>query len=245
MIEFRDIHKSYNLNTNPLHVLKGINLSVDKGELVAIMGASGSGKSTILCLLLRQYENFEGEILMDQNEIRTIENKSFLEKFGYVPQDTFLFSDTIKNNLCFGLNAMEVDHKEMLEMSKICALHQDVKDFPDQYQTEIGERGISLSGGQKQRLTLARALLKKPEVLIIDDGLSAVDTKTEQIVLKNLFTKLPQTTIIYVSHRVVCFTHLDNILVLENGVIIENGDHHSLMKKKNLYQKLFEMQSEK
>ena len=242
-IEFRNVNFCYQDKTE--NALKNISFILQKGKKIGITGITGSGKSTILCLLLRQYENFEGEILIDQNEIRIIENKSFLEKFGYVPQDTFLFSDTIKNNLCFGLDAMEVDHNEMLEMSKICALHQDVKDFPDQYQTEIGERGISLSGGQKQRLTLARALLKKPEVLIIDDGLSAVDTKTEQIVLKNLFTKLPETTIIYVSHRVDCFTHLDNILVLENGVISENGDHHSLMKKKNLYQKLFEMQSDK
>lgn len=225
--------------------LQNISFEIEKGKKLGITGTTGSGKSTLTSLLLRQYENFQGKIMMDQKEVRMLDKKHYLQTFGYVPQDLFLFSDTILNNLAFGIDSSEIVHEKIIEVCKICALHRDIIDFPKQYETLIGERGINLSGGQKQRLTLARAILKNPSVLVIDDGLSAVDTKTEQRILKNLFTQLPNITILYISHRVNCFEFLDNILVLENGNISEYGNHKSLIAKPGLYQKLLEMQSDR
>ncbi|MFI5222287.1 MAG: ABC transporter ATP-binding protein [Bacteroidia bacterium] len=240
-IEFRNVSFRYPEKT--AFALKNISFKIDKGETLAILGRTGSGKSTIVQLLLRMMDATEGEILIDQKNIKDVNLESFRELTGYVPQDVFLFSDTLSNNIAFAVSGhgknLEQDVKEATDDA---ALTSNIADFPEGLNTLVGERGVTLSGGQKQRVSIARALIKKPELLILDDCLSAVDNKTESEILENLKPVLRDKTAVIISHRVSSVKDANRILVIDNGQIAETGSHEELMKQPGLYASLYQRQ---
>jgi len=197
-IAFRNVNFTYE-DTN-ITALKNISFTVEKGETLAILGKTGSGKSTILSLISRLYDIKEGEITIDKTAIDKVNLNSLRESIGFVPQDAYLFSDSIKNNIKFGKE--EATDEEVIEAAKQAKVHKNIMNFKNQYETVLGERGITLSGGQKQRVSIARAIIKDPEILLFDDCLSAVDTETEEAILQNLFKICKNKTTIIVSHRV-------------------------------------------
>jgi ATP-binding cassette subfamily B multidrug efflux pump len=225
-----------------IHALKNIHLTIEKGETLAIIGSTGSGKSTLANLLLRMYDPNSGEIKFDQTLIQDFEISYLRNQIAYVPQDVFLFSDTIKNNLLFG-DAAATD-EEIIKVSKAADLYGNVMGFEEKFETKIGERGITLSGGQKQRVSIARALIKKPKILIFDDCLSAVDTHTENTILNNLKTNLKNRTAIIISHRISNARLADKIAVLDQGEIIEYGSHQELLNNNGTYRDLYEKQTD-
>ncbi len=224
--------------------LNDISFSVKKGQKIVILGNTGSGKSTVLTLLSRLYDVTEGQILIDGQPIQDLNLKSLRNAIGVVPQDAFLFSDSIKNNIRFGNpNATEED---VIEAAKSANIHDDIMEFTQQYNTILGERGLTLSGGQKQRLSIARALIKKEvNMLLFDDSLSAVDTETEKIILGNLFLSCKDKTTFIVSHRVSTAKYADKILVLEEGKIIQEGTHKELSQTDGYYKELCVKQKNK
>jgi ATP-binding cassette subfamily B protein len=228
-----------------IEALTNINFELNKGEKIAIVGKTGSGKSTIAELLLRTYDIEHGEILINQQNIKNINLKDFRNKIGYTPQDVFLFSDTIKNNVLFGLEN-EVDKENQLEKVKhytnIAHIQNEIEQLPKQYETVVGERGVMLSGGQKQRISIARSLVKEPELVILDDCLSAVDAKTEKIILNNLLDTLQNKTVVFITHRIFAAMNFDKILVLENGKIVEQGNHKTLIDLKGIYFDIYQLQ---
>lgn len=236
-IEFRNVSFSY---TKERPVLDNISFHVRQGETIAITGQTGSGKSSIINLIGRLYETDSGEILIDRKPIKTIPLTTLRHAIGYVPQETFLFSDTLKNNISFGIE--NFDNKLMLEMTSIAQLKENIEEFPNQYETFVGERGITLSGGQKQRTGIARALMRKPQILILDDCLSAVDTQTEDRILRQLKTMMRERTSIIISHRISTIKDADQILVLKEGKIVESGTHSQLIKQKGYYRSLYQKQ---
>jgi ATP-binding cassette subfamily B multidrug efflux pump len=223
-----------------IQALKGLSFEVKPGEVLAIIGRTGSGKSTIAQLLLRMYDPTKGRITVDGTPIQEWNLRSLREQMGYVPQDVFLFSDTIARNIAFGMD--QLDQEQVQQAAQMAAVHQNILDFEKQYQTEIGERGITLSGGQKQRVSIARALVKKPQLLILDDCLSAVDTRTEEEILRNLSQFMEARTCILIAHRISTIKNADHILVLDEGKIIEQGTHQSLLAQKGAYFNLYEKQ---
>ncbi|MCU0423565.1 MAG: ABC transporter ATP-binding protein/permease [Bacteroidia bacterium] len=224
--------------------LNNISFQIKKGQTVAILGTTGSGKSTLVQLLLRVMDVKQGRILVDQQPLNEINLKAYKQSIGYVPQDVFLFSDSILNNIAFGINK-QVD-KEVIELaSKQAALHETIIGFKDGYDTILGERGISLSGGQKQRLSIARALIKNPDILIMDDCFSALDTQTESEILGQLKQYIKNRTTILISHRVSTAKDADFILFLDEGKIIESGPHNDLLKLNGNYAALFQSQLSK
>ncbi|NJL13146.1 MAG: ABC transporter ATP-binding protein [Microscillaceae bacterium] len=223
-----------------IQALKKINLEVKSGQTLAILGTTGSGKSTIANLLTRLYDATEGKIWIDGRDIRDYDLHTLRTQIGYVPQDVFLFSDTIRNNISFGLAG--VGEEKILQAAKDADLYDNVMDFPHQFDTRIGERGISLSGGQKQRLSIARAVVRDPRILILDDSLSAVDTKTENAILNNLSEIMRHRTSIIISHRVSSAKLADKIMVLDDGVVVEEGTHESLLAQNGAYRELYEKQ---
>lgn len=249
-----------NLNPNPLKVsgavkfenvsfiypdtgikaIKNISFEINKGELLAIIGKTGSGKSTIANLIMRMYDVDKGEISIDKQNIKHINLEAYRSKIGFVPQEVFLFSDTIARNIAFGLD--ELDQLKVEEAAKNAAVYSNIISFDKKFETYIGERGITLSGGQKQRISIARAIIKEPEILIFDDCLSAVDTKTEEEILTSLGKVMKGKTSILIAHRISTIKNADKILVLENGEIAEHGNHANLMAKKGLYFELYEKQ---
>lgn len=222
--------------------LKNISFKVNQGETLAIIGRTGAGKSTIINLLLRNYDANSGEIYIDGNNIKDINLNQFREHVGLVPQEVFLFSDTIENNIAFGYKNRLPDKKIIEQAAKDAVIYSSICEFPKGFKTKIGERGITLSGGQKQRISIARAIIKSPDILIFDDCLSAVDTETEDKILTNLKRLMQNRTSIIISHRVSSVKGADKILVLENGKIIEDGTHESLLKAKGAYYKTYQMQ---
>ncbi len=234
-IEFRNVSLKY--NGSQKEVLSGINLTVPSGSTLAIMGNTGSGKSSLVNLLPRLYDVTSGEILIDGRNIKTIPVSVLRTNIGFVPQEPFLFSDTLKNNIAYGTNG--ADEEFIQEVSSIAQLDKDVKDFPGGYETIIGERGITLSGGQKQRASLARALAIDPKILILDDSFSAVDTQTEEDILKNLRKFMRGRTSIIISHRVSTVKDADKIVVIDNGRIAEEGTHDELLAKEGLYASIY------
>ena len=237
-IEFKNVSFVYP-DTN-IEALKDVSFSLKSGQTLAILGKTGSGKSTILDLIGRLYDINNGSILIDNTEISKLNLFSLRESIGYVPQDAFLFSDTIKNNIKFGKEDATED--EVIEAAKNARVHKNIIDFSNGYDTVLGERGITLSGGQKQRVSIARAIIKKPDILLFDDCLSAVDTETEEKILKNLVKLTKDKTTIIVSHRVSSAKNADQIIVLEDGRIIESGNHESLIYSDGYYKELYNKQ---
>ncbi|NLP56993.1 ABC transporter ATP-binding protein [Lutibacter sp. B1] len=237
-IEFKKVSFTYD-DTN-ITALKNINFKLEKGKTLAILGNTGSGKSTILSLIARLYDVDSGKILIDGNEIETINLNDLRQSIGFVPQEAFLFSDTIKNNIKFGdENASD---EKIEQAAKDAYIHHNIIEFNKGYDTYVGERGVTLSGGQKQRVSIARSIIKSPKILIFDDCLSAVDTETEEIILNNLYKVSKNKTTIIVSHRVSSVKNADTIIVLDNGSIIQQGSHNELINKKGYYKELYEQQ---
>ncbi|MFW0736966.1 ABC transporter ATP-binding protein [Flavobacterium sp. T12S277] len=228
---------SYTYEDTNIEALKNVTFTVKKGETLAILGKTGSGKSTILSLISRLYDVTEGRIMIDQSEISSLNLYDLRNNVGIVPQDAFLFSDTIKNNIKFG-NQNATD-EEVIEAAKNAVVHDNIVAFNKQYDTILGERGITLSGGQKQRVSIARAIIKNPAILLFDDCLSAVDTETEETILSNLFEICKDKTTIIVSHRVSSAKNADKIIILEDGRIIQQGSHNQLINQEGYYASLY------
>ncbi|MCT4623204.1 MAG: ABC transporter ATP-binding protein/permease [Schleiferiaceae bacterium] len=231
---------SFTYPDSGIQALKDVSFQVNQGETVAIIGKTGSGKSTIASLVGRLYDPTSGSVKVDGEELFDLNLNNLRQSIGYVPQEGFLFSETISNNIGFGKS--DATHDEIVEAAKIARVHENILDFPDQYDTKVGERGVTLSGGQKQRVSIARAIIGKPNILIFDDCLSAVDTETEEYILQNLKRISKDTTTIIISHRVSSVKHADTILVLKEGVITESGDHKSLVNRKGYYAELYNKQ---
>lgn len=242
LIEFKGV--SFTYPGKQLPALKNINITIEKGRTLAVLGTTGSGKSTFIQLLLRMMDCTQGDILIDGKSLSQIDLKAYKNIIGYVPQEVFLFSDTIKNNIAFGLDLHDSKNfdEEVLKASNAAALHENVTNFTHGYETMLGERGITLSGGQKQRLSIARALIKNPEILILDDCLSAVDTHTEAQILQNLRPIMRNKTSFIVSHRVSTVKDADFIIVLHEGEIVESGNHPQLLQKQGIYYTLYNKQ---
>ncbi|NLY67554.1 MAG: ABC transporter ATP-binding protein [Tissierellia bacterium] len=238
-IEFKNVSFKYNKHTD--YVLKNINFTIEEGKTLAIVGRTGSGKTTIVNLLLRLYDIQEGEIKIDGVNIKNIKLKNLRENISYVPQDNFLFTTTLRENIGFAFDE-PIDEDLMIKSSEIAQIYDNIMDFPDKFDTVIGERGVTLSGGQKQRVSIARAIAKDAPILILDDSLSSVDTDTEEKILKGLNRLANQKTTIIISHRISTVKDADEIIVLDEGKIIERGDHASLLENNGLYKHLYEKQ---
>lgn len=239
-IEFKNV--SYTYPNSNIKAADNISFSILAGQTLGIVGKTGSGKTTILNLLMRQFEPEEGEVLIDGVNVNSINLSKFREQSAVIPQEVFLFSDTIGNNIKFGSNRKEISMEELVDSTKKAHVYHNIKDFPNQFDTLLGERGVNLSGGQKQRVSIARALLRDPSLLLMDDCFSAVDTETEEIILTNLKNSTHKKTSIVISHRVSSLRNADNIIVLDNHKIIEHGSHQSLINQGGMYAEMYERQ---
>jgi ATP-binding cassette subfamily B protein len=235
-IEFKNV--SFTYPDTGIKALENVSFKIEEGKNMAILGRTGSGKTTIAELLLRMYDISSGEILIDGQDIRQLNLNSLRKQIGYVPQDVFLFSDSIEKNIAFS-DAANITPENA---AKSASVHNEILGFKEQYQTVVGERGITLSGGQKQRISIARAIIKNPSVIILDDCLSAVDTKTEKTILTNLKEVLNNKTSIVITHRISSMIDFDKVVVLDKGVVAEQGTHEDLMKLKGLYAEMYEKQ---
>jgi ATP-binding cassette subfamily B protein len=230
-------HVSFTYEDTNITALNKVSFTIQKGETLAILGKTGSGKSTILNLISRLYDIKDGEITIDNHNIKDLNLHDVRNSIAFVPQDAFLFSDTIMNNIKFGKeNATEA---EVIEAAKKAVVHNNIMGFNEQYQTVVGERGITLSGGQKQRVSIARAIIKDSNILLLDDCLSAVDTETEEAILNNLLEICKDKTTILVSHRVSSAKNADKIIILDNGQIIQQGSHNQLVNQEGYYKDLY------
>lgn len=223
-----------------IEALKNISFHLPKGKTLAILGKTGSGKTTLLDLICRTYDTSSGVVSIDQIPVTQIHLNSLRQAIGVVPQHAFLFSDTIKNNIRFGKE--DATDQEIEQFAKYAYIHHNIDAFKNKYDTVLGERGLTLSGGQKQRISIARALIKKPKILLLDDCLSAVDTETEEEILKNIWKVSSDITTVIVSHRVSSAKNADCIIVLDEGKIIQQGAHNELIKKEGYYKTLYEKQ---
>lgn len=235
-------HVSLTYTESDIKAIDDISIEISQGESLAVIGGTGSGKSTFANLISRLYDPSSGVIKIDGNSIKDYKISHLRSQIGYVPQDSFLFSDSIANNISFGME--DPDQVQIEQASKDAGVYENIIQFPNGFETVLGERGITLSGGQKQRVTLARALIRNPKILILDDSLSAVDTKTEDQILGNLKRIMENRTTIIVSHRVSSVKLADRIAVLDEGKIVEIGTHEELLLKGGEYKKLYESQLE-
>ncbi len=233
-------HLSFTYPDTGIMALKDVSFTVKPGETLAIVGNTGSGKSTILELIGRLYDVEEGMLKIDNTPIRQLNLDDLRNSIGYVPQDAFLFSDTLRNNIRFGKE--DASEEEVIEAAKNAAVHKNIIGFAKGYDTVLGERGITLSGGQKQRVSIARAIIKDPQILLFDDCLSAVDTETEEEILQNLHKISENKTTIIVSHRISSVKNADKIIVLEDGKIIQQGTHNKLVNSEGYYKELYAKQ---
>ena len=237
-IEFKDVSFTYD-DTN-IEALQHVSFKLEKGKTLGILGNTGSGKTTLISLIARLYDVKSGAVLIDGKPIEQLNLDNLRQSIGFVPQEAFLFSDTIKNNIKFGDESASDEKIE--QAAKDAYIHHNIIEFNEGYNTYVGERGVTLSGGQKQRVSIARALIKEPEILIFDDCLSAVDTETEEIILNNLFKISQHKSTIIVSHRISSVKNADSILVLDKGKIIQQGSHNELIKINGYYKELYEQQ---
>lgn len=237
-IEFKNLTFTHKGQSEP--TLRDINLRVPAGTTLALIGRTGNGKSTLANLLLHLYNTEDGMIFVDGKDINSIPLKSLRENIAYVPQDNFLFSDSLKNNISFGV--VDGTMEEVVEATKAACIHDNIMEFPEEYETVVGERGVTLSGGQKQRSSIARALMKDAPILILDDSLSAVDTDTEEQILRNLKDNRKGKTTIIIAHRISTIQGADIIMVLEDGEAAEIGNHQSLMELDGIYKSMYDKQ---
>ena len=240
-IKFENVTFTY--PDSGITALKNISFDVAAGQSLAIIGTTGSGKTTLANLLCRMYDVSGGNIAIDAENIKDYNLFNLRNSIGYVPQDVFLFSDTIRNNIAFG--ALEFTEDKVLQAAKDADLYENIVGFPEGFDTIVGERGITLSGGQKQRLSIARAILREPKIMIFDDCLSAVDTQTENAILNSLERIMHGKTTLIISHRVSSVKLANNIMVLHEGEIVESGTHQLLMEKGGVYKELYEKQLDK
>lgn len=239
-IEFKNV--SFTYPNSGITALKDVSFTIEPGNSLGVLGKTGAGKSTIASLMVRQYDPTEGAILVDGVDIKDWDLPTLKSYLGWVPQEAFLFSDTIANNIAFGMDAMEMD--EVKSAAKAAGVHENIMGFDKQYQTKVGERGITLSGGQKQRVSIARALIKSPKVIVLDDCLSAVDTETEEQILSNLRKATENLSGIIIAHRVSSVKHCQQIICLDQGAIIERGTPAELESADGHFSELIKMQLE-
>jgi len=239
-IEFKNVTFTY--NDTEITALKDISFSIEQGKTLAIIGKTGSGKSTIVNLIARLYDADKGKVLIDHKPVKTLNLYDLRSSIGFVPQDAFLFSESIKNNIRFGKE--DATDKEIIEVAREAYIDHNIQTFKNKYDTLVGERGVTLSGGQKQRISIARALISNPKILVFDDCLSAVDTETEEIILRNIKNAALGKTTIIVSHRTSSAKNADKIIVLDQGKIVQKGTHTSLIQQKGYYQDIYNQQLE-
>ena len=223
-----------------IQALKNVSFTAEPGQMIAIIGRTGSGKSTIANLIMRMYDTTGGRIVIDDQPLRQLNLEGYRSQIGFVPQEVFLFSDTIANNIAFSADVLDMPRIE--QAAKDAAVYQNIMELEQGFETLIGERGVTLSGGQKQRVSIARAIVKHPQILIFDDCLSAVDTRTEEEILNNLGSIMLDKTSIIIAHRISTIKNADKILVMDNGEIVEQGTHDQLMQQKKVYFELYEKQ---
>src|SRR5690606_33960572 len=235
-IEFHNVSFAYDRD----HVLRNINLKIDKGRTIALVGPSGGGKSTLADLVPRFYDPTEGEVLMDGISLKDYDIESLRKQIGVVTQESILFNDTIFNNISFGQE--KVNEEDVIRAAKIANAHNFIMETENGYQTVIGERGSKLSGGQRQRLSIARAVLKNPPIPILDEATSALDSESERLVQEALTNLMQNRTSLVIAHRLSTIQHADEIIVIQNGSIIERGRHDELIRNNGLYRKLNEIQ---
>jgi ATP-binding cassette, subfamily B, multidrug efflux pump len=235
-IEFRNCSYAYNDN----RVLNNINLKIRQGETLAIVGHVGCGKSTLVNLLPRMINPNEGEVFIDGIDVRKMPLRILRQNIGFIPQEIYLFSTSIQENIRFGRE--EASDAEVLEAARISRLCNDLNELPDGYNTLLGEKGVNLSGGQKQRVAIARGIILKPKILVLDDALSSVDADTEREILIGLKEVMRERTSIVISHRISAIKDADRIIVIENGSIVEQGDHAELLKVNGIYARMYKKQ---
>ena len=235
-------HVTYQYEETNIKALNNLSFEIKKGQSLGILGGVGTGKSTIAELIVRNFDPTIGKVFIDGKNLRKHNLDLIRKNVGYVPQSTFLFSDTILNNIKFG--DPESSFEKIIKYAKISNVHDDIIKFGQQYNSVLGERGINISGGQKQRIAIARAMIKEPSILILDDSLSAVDTKTEDLIFKNVFKKESNSTKIIISHRVSTLKYCDNIIVLKDGEIIQSGNHNKLKNETGYYKEIYSEQME-
>jgi len=239
-IEFKNVFFKY--SDTKIQGMENISFTINPGDSLGIIGSTGSGKSTIANSILRLFDIDKGQILIDDTDIKQLNISHFRKQIGYVPQDVFLFSDTVENNILFGTENKSFDLVK--EAAENADLLRNINSFPEKFETKIGERGITLSGGQKQRVSIARAIIKEPKILILDDCLSAVDTKTENVILENMKKIMVNKTSIIISHRISSVKLAKKIIVIDSGKIIEEGNHKTLLERKGVYFDLYKQQFE-
>ena len=225
-----------------IHALNDFSMEIKAGEKIAVVGRTGSGKSTLAQLLLHTYDPQKGMITYDGIPIKKIDTNSLRSQISYVPQDVFLFSETVSNNILFGVDT--APDEAIIKAAKQAGVHAEIEKFQEGYSTLIGERGVTLSGGQKQRISIARAMVKDPQVVIFDDCLSAVDARTEKEIISNLYQYLDNKTAIIITHRIFSLFEFDKIIVLDEGRIVEQGTHQQLLEKNGYYTEMYARQQE-
>lgn len=243
-IEFRNVNFTY--PETGIHAIKNLSFRVEKGQVLAITGRTGSGKSTVAQLLCRMFDVDSGQVVYNQLDIKAHNLNVLRQSIGYVPQEVILFSDTIENNLTFGLQLQNLEKEKIQHLTEQATrdadVYENIMEFGEGFKTKIGERGLKLSGGQKQRISIARAIIKQPDILIFDDCLSAVDTETEDTILRNLERIMDGKTTILIGHRISTLRNADKILVLDDGKLVEEGTHNELMQQKGYYFDMYQKQ---
>ena len=237
-IQFRNVNFSFDRTKM---TLKDINVDIEPGDIVGIVGTTGSGKSTLINLLMRYYDNYEGQILVDGQDIKEIDMEFYRAQMGYVQQEPMMFHDTIYNNIAYGNSNIQVE--EVINASKIANAHNFIIKLPDSYDTVLGERGTGLSGGERQRVSIARAVLKNPSIMIFDEATAAVDSETELLIQEAIERLIKGRTTLMIAHRLSTLRNANKILVVDEGQIIESGSPEELLKKKGKYYKLIEIQT--